>query len=115
MVITFFDYRGVVCTHQCQMAPKKGVVSEYYISVLKQLMKDHIPKKWPYLVWMWKLHHDNARPHILQRVTKFLAHKQIQVVPHPPYSPDLAPNDFYLYPAAKKDPKEKVFLPPMLL
>ncbi len=43
-VITFFDYRGVVYTFQCQLAPKKGVDSEYYISVLKQLTKDHIPK-----------------------------------------------------------------------
>ncbi len=25
MVITFFDYQGVVYTHQCQLAPKKGV------------------------------------------------------------------------------------------
>ncbi len=109
MVITFFNYRGVVHTHQCRLAPKNGVDSEYYISVLKQLMKDHIPKKWLDLIRMQKLHHGNARPHVSQRVTEFLAHKQIQVVPHPLYSPDLAPNDFYLYPTAKKDLKGKHF------
>ena len=26
-----------------------------------------------------------------------------QVVPHPPYSPDLAPSDFHLFPNLKKD------------
>ncbi len=70
-------------THQCLLAPKKDVDSEYYISVLKQLMKDHIAKKWLDLVRMWKLHHRNARSHVSQRVTEFLTHKQLQVVPYP--------------------------------
>uniref|UniRef100_A0A4W6CBK6 Histone-lysine N-methyltransferase SETMAR n=1 Tax=Lates calcarifer TaxID=8187 RepID=A0A4W6CBK6_LATCA len=33
------------------------------------------------------LHHDNARPHTLGW----------ELLPHPPYSPDLAPSDFHLF------------------
>jgi transposase len=31
-------------------------------------------------------------------VKQFLANKKITVLEHPPYSPDLAPRDFYLFP-----------------
>lgn len=39
----------------------------------------------------------------------FLAKKKFETVPHPPYSPDLAPNDFFLYPKAKKHLKSRLF------
>jgi hypothetical protein len=32
---------------------------------------------------------------------QFLADKRIPVLDHPPYSPDLAPCDFYLFPKVK--------------
>jgi transposase len=35
-------------------------------------------------------------------VREFLSSKQITVLEHPPYSPDLAPNDFFLFPKIKK-------------
>ena len=44
----------------------------------------------------WILHHDNA-PHMALSVREFLATKQITVLEHPAYSPDLAPNDFFLF------------------
>jgi hypothetical protein len=31
-------------------------------------------------------------------VQEFLAKRKMAVVPHPPYSPDLAPCDFFLFP-----------------
>jgi hypothetical protein len=34
-------------------------------------------------------------------VQRFLAAKNMAVVPHPPYSPDLAPWDFFLFPRMK--------------
>ena len=48
------------------------------------------------------LHHDNARPHIANVVTHYLAKIYVRCVPHPPYSPDLAPCDFFLFPNLKK-------------
>ena len=36
------------------------------------------------------------------RATKFLATKQITVLEHPAYSPDLGPSDFFLFPKIKE-------------
>ena len=40
--------------------------------------------------------HDNAPAHMALSVREFLATKQITVLEHPAYSPDLAPSDFFL-------------------
>ena len=47
------------------------------------------------------LHHDNAPCHTAISVIEFLAKKGIPVVPQPPYSPDLSPCDFFLFPKLK--------------
>jgi len=46
------------------------------------------------------LHHDNAPAHA-SLIRSYLAKHQTSVVPHPPYSPDLAPADFFLFPKLK--------------
>ncbi|XP_046684715.1 histone-lysine N-methyltransferase SETMAR-like [Homalodisca vitripennis] len=81
---------------------------KYYILVLKQLIKDRIPTKGTDLVGRWKLHHDNARHHVANTVLHFLA-KKMETVPNPPYCPDLAPCDFFLYHQAKKEAKGRHF------
>jgi len=40
---------------------------------------------------------------------EFLATKQITVLEHPAYSPDLAPSDFYLFPKIKEILKGRYF------
>jgi len=45
----------------------------------------------------WMLHHDNVPAHTALSIREFLVKKNIPVLPHPPYSPDLAPCDFYLF------------------
>jgi len=47
------------------------------------------------------LHQDIAPAHNALSVKKFLANKSITVLEHPPYSPDLAPCDFCLFPKIK--------------
>jgi len=49
----------------------------------------------------WCLYHDNEPSHILLVVQQFLAEKIIPVVTQPPYSLDLAPSDFWLFPTLK--------------
>jgi transposase len=41
--------------------------------------------------------HDNARPHAAKVVKETLEVLQWDVLPHPPYSPDIAPSDFHLF------------------
>jgi len=47
------------------------------------------------------LHHDNAPAHTALSIPEFLAKKNIPLLPHPPYSPDPTPYDFYLFPKLK--------------
>jgi hypothetical protein len=45
----------------------------------------------------WILHQDNAPAHNALSVRQFLPKKQVPVLHHAPYSPDLAPRDFFLF------------------
>jgi transposase len=47
------------------------------------------------------LHHDSAYAHDALGVCEFLAKNSITKMDHPPYSPDLAPYNFWLFPKLK--------------
>jgi hypothetical protein len=53
----------------------------------------------------WILHNGNTPAHDALRVREFLGKKSIKTIDHPPYSPDLAPCDFFLFPKLKKCPE----------
>ena len=46
--------------------------------------------------------HDNASSHKCEVVKSFLASEKVKVLNHPPYSSDLSPCDFFLFPRLKK-------------
>nr|CAH7735858.1 unnamed protein product [Callosobruchus chinensis] len=46
-----------------------------------------------------RFHHDNARPHVSRQTTALLDWKLLD---HAPYSRDLAPSDFHLFPKLKQ-------------
>jgi len=75
----------------------------YYLEALKRLC-EKVRRKRPELFAnnSWILHHENAHAHTALSVGEFLATKQITVLEHPAYSPDLAPNDFFLSPKIKE-------------
>jgi hypothetical protein len=45
--------------------------------------------------------HDDARPYTAILMKQFLAKQRISELSHPPYSPDLSPPDFFVYPKIK--------------
>ena len=47
------------------------------------------------------LHHDNASSHTAKLTRAYLESTEIDVLDTPPYSPDLAPCDFWLFPKVK--------------
>ena len=55
----------------------------------------------------WQLHHNNVPTHASHLVQCFLAKHQITQVTQPPYSPDLVPCDFLLFPKLKSPLKGK--------
>jgi len=57
----------------------------------------------------WILHHDNAHAHTKLSVREFLATKQITVLEHPAYSPDLAPSEFFPFQKIKEILKGRRF------
>ena len=108
LLTVFFDDSGVV--HHEYLPEGSTVNQTYYIEVLKHL-RDAIRWKRPEL-WRsgdWFFHHDNAPAHSALRTREFLAKHSITVFPHPPYSPDLAPCDFFLFPMLKRSLKGRRF------
>ena len=57
----------------------------------------------------WFLLHDNAPVQRAVAEQEFLARKQVCVIHHPPYSPDLSPCDYFLSPKLKLPLKGRLF------
>ena len=83
--------------------PKGQTINaEYYSSLLVQL-KDILKEKRRRKVTKEVLFlHDNAPVHQALANEKKLAYLSFQCIDHPPYSPDLTPSDYHLFPGLKK-------------
>jgi transposase len=55
------------------------------------------------------VHTDNAKAHTAQKCRTFCEENGLRLAPHPPYSPDLAPSDFFLFGYVKERLKGIVF------
>jgi histone-lysine N-methyltransferase SETMAR len=74
------------------------VHKEYYLKLMKTL-REAARRKKPDL-WRgkkWLLHHDDAPVHFCLLIYDFLTKHETTLVPKPPYPPDLAPADFFLF------------------
>jgi len=80
--------------------PGQTVNHAFYKDVLERLRK-HVQRVRRDIADDWVLQHNNAPVHTALSTREFLAKKNIPVLPHPPYSPYLAPCDFYLFPKLK--------------
>ena len=105
MLITF-DHQGMGMVHHeyvHEYVPHDQTVNQhFYKEVLTRLMAKIRRKRRE--LWVsntWILHHDNAPAHAALSVRQFLATKQVTILDHPPYSPDLAPCDYFLFPKLK--------------
>jgi histone-lysine N-methyltransferase SETMAR len=108
MLIVFFDIQGML---HLEFAPEgRTVNAEFYCNVLRHLRED-IQRKRPEL-WHtgnWMLHDDNAPSHRALITREFLTHDSIITLPHLPYSRDLTPCDFFLFPKMKLQLKGRRF------
>jgi len=66
---------------------------------LRDAVRRKRPELWENQTWM--LHHDNAPAYAALLIRSYLAKYQTSVEPHPPYYPDLAPAEFFLFPKLK--------------
>ena len=53
--------------------------------------------------------HDNARPHVSKLTRNKILEQGWEVLPHPPYSPDLAPTDYHLFRSLGNSLRDKKF------
>jgi len=101
----FWDQDGIPLI---DYLPKGQTINaEYYSSLLVQL-KDILKEKRPRRGKVTKgvlFLHNNAPLHRALATQKKLAYLGFQCLDHPPYSPDLAPSDYRLFPGLKKQLK----------
>lgn len=96
----FWDAKGVLFVDYLQKG--KTINGVYYATLLDELKKN-IEEKRPGLAKKKILfHQDNAPCHKSAIAMAKINELQFELLPHAPYSPDLAPSDFYLFPNLKK-------------
>ena len=93
----FFDSTGMIYMHWVPTG--QTVNKEYYVEVLSEFSQRFLGKR-PALFKLaqWHFQRDNAPVHNSIFVTDYLTKMGIKTLPHPPYSPDLDPCDFWLFP-----------------
>ena len=96
MLTLFWDERGVILKHN--MPRGNNVTSATYADLLKKHLHPAIKSK--QRVWLSTgvlLQHNNARPNTACSTVATIQDLSFECLPHPPYSPDLAPNDFHVF------------------
>ena len=93
----FFDSTGII--YMDWVPHGQTVNKEYYVEFLRESRK-RFRRKRPVLFKSGQrhLHQDNTPVHNSILVTDYLTKMGIKTVPQPPFSPDLAPCDFWLFP-----------------
>ncbi len=109
MMEVFFDNQGVVHL-EFLPPPKMTVISAVYIGILSCL-REAIRRKRP-VIWKdnsYRLLHDNAPAYTAVPTFAAMVETSMKTVSHPPYSPDLAPADFWFFPYLKSQIRGRIF------
>lgn len=99
----FWDSQGII--HIDYLEKGKTITGVYYAELLERFNVE-LKKKRPRLAMAKKkvlFHQDNAPAHTTAAVSMAkLFELRYELLPHPTFSPDLAPGDFFLFPNLKK-------------
>ncbi len=102
MFIPFFDAHGLV---HFEILENQTITKEVFLHLLLRV-KNSIRARHGSRVWIrckeYRLHMDNTPAHCSRTVQDTLAFMEWPVLKHPPYSPDLSPCDFFLFPYIKR-------------
>lgn len=108
MVAAFFSRSGHLVTVPLQQ--HHTVTAQWYVNeCVPQVLEAWCSRRPKTGVRGLLWHHDNAPAHTAAMTTNFLERSGVQLLPHPPYSPDLAPCDFFLFPKVKSQLKGRRF------
>ncbi|KFD64210.1 hypothetical protein M514_07286 [Trichuris suis] len=92
MATIFWDSDGVILTDFLE--GERTITASYYKAVLRKLKTALARKRGGKLHLSVLFHHDNALAHSSRTVRTVLREFRWEVIPHPPYSSDVAPSDF---------------------
>lgn len=107
MASVFWDAKGILLVDYLEKG--RTINADYYCGLLDKL-RTAIDEKRPRTQRKKILfHQDNAPAHKAGKTITKMDSLGFQLVPHPPYSPDLAPCDFFLFPNLKKHLAGKKF------
>jgi len=98
MLICFFDSQGTI--HKEFVLQGQTVNKQCYHEVLERL-RERVHRVRPEIADTWILDHDNAPCHTAISVNEYFTKNGMPVVSKPPYSPDVSPYDFFLFPKLK--------------
>jgi histone-lysine N-methyltransferase SETMAR len=99
MLSLFWDCDGPLLV---DFMPKKSTIkSQYYCELLAKLRDAILKKRRGKVTKGILLLHDNAPPHKSKLSQDKLIELKFEQLAHPPYSPDLAPSDFHIFPKLK--------------
>ncbi|GFV48376.1 histone-lysine N-methyltransferase SETMAR [Trichonephila clavipes] len=96
LLSVWWDYKGIVYFEL--LPPNRTINSDVYIEQLTKL-NIAVEEKRPALINRKGVvfHHDNARPRTSLVTQQKLLELGWDVLPHPPYCPDLEPSDYFLF------------------
>ena len=101
LYVIFFYSKGLVL--QIPVPKVSSVTGKFYRESVLTHLVDFYQKRRPCTdVRGFKLLHDNALAHKSATVQEYLKESGLDVLDHPPYSPDLSPCDFWLFPRLKE-------------
>jgi histone-lysine N-methyltransferase SETMAR len=108
MLTLFWDKRGVILEHY--MPRGSTVKSATYADLLENHLCPAIKSKRRGLLGVGVLlQHDNTRTHTARSTVATLQDLSFECLPHPPYSPDLAPSNFHVFGPLKETMGGKSF------
>ena len=100
MATVFWDKDGVILLDFLE--GQKTITASYYEKVLRKLKIALAKKQQGKLHRQILFHDDNAPAHTAKTVTTILREFCWEILSHPPYSPDLAPCDSFLFSKLKE-------------
>lgn len=103
MLCVWWDVHGVV---YWELLPTNTTVTANVYCAQLQRLRAALDKTRPRSGQYYFLH-DNAKPHVAKVTKKKPTGLNWTVIPHPPYSPDLAPSDYHLFLSLSNSLREK--------
>jgi histone-lysine N-methyltransferase SETMAR len=96
MVSVWWNVDGLI--HYSTLKQGETIDFKKYCSDIKKMYMKYAAK-YPRIVNMSRLYllHDNARPHTAQLTKDLLESLKVDVLPHPPYSPNLSPTEYHFF------------------